>query len=215
MSKNTPERVIAYIDGFNLYYGMKEANYRRYYWLNLSNLSQNLLISNQVLAYTKYFTSRISGTGIRSANYNPSQKRQSIYLDALSTLNNLKIYEGHFLNKQLKCKKCGNQWASHEEKMTDVNIATELLTDAYKDKYDTALLISADSDLTAPIIAIKKHYPNKNILVAFPPKRRSEHLKLYASNTIRIGRGTIKKSQLPQFVISANGHKLFRPIEWQ
>jgi hypothetical protein len=33
------QRVIAYIDGFNLYYGLKDKGWRRYYWLNLNSLS--------------------------------------------------------------------------------------------------------------------------------------------------------------------------------
>jgi hypothetical protein len=36
---------------------------------------------------------------------------------------------------------------THHEKMTDVNIAVELLTDAFQDSFDVALLISADGDL--------------------------------------------------------------------
>jgi uncharacterized LabA/DUF88 family protein len=35
--------------------------------------------------------------------------------------------------------------------MTDVNIATEMLADAFLGKFDTALLISADGDLTTPV----------------------------------------------------------------
>ena len=54
------ERVIAYIDGFNLYYGLKSSGWRRYYWLNIQRLVQNLLKPNQRLILTKYFTSRIS-----------------------------------------------------------------------------------------------------------------------------------------------------------
>ena len=28
------ERIVAYIDGFNLYYGMKEKGWKYFYWLN-------------------------------------------------------------------------------------------------------------------------------------------------------------------------------------
>lgn len=33
------QRVFVYIDGFNLYYGLKEAQLRKYYWLNMYRLA--------------------------------------------------------------------------------------------------------------------------------------------------------------------------------
>ncbi len=64
------DRLIAYIDGFNLYFGMKDKGWRRYYWLNLQKLCKNLLKSNQKLITTKYFTARITDPPDK-------QKRQS------------------------------------------------------------------------------------------------------------------------------------------
>ena len=40
------ERVIAYVDGFDLYFGLKSKGWRRYYWLNIQTLAQNLLKAN-------------------------------------------------------------------------------------------------------------------------------------------------------------------------
>ena len=42
-------RVIAYVDGFNLYFGLKDKGWRRFYWLNVQLLVQNLLKLNQDL----------------------------------------------------------------------------------------------------------------------------------------------------------------------
>jgi len=53
------ERVAVYVDGFNLYFGMKESGWRRYYWLNVESLATNLLRPNQNLVKVKYFTSRV------------------------------------------------------------------------------------------------------------------------------------------------------------
>lgn len=36
-------RVISYIDGFNLYFGLKQKGWRKYYWLDLAALSRSLL----------------------------------------------------------------------------------------------------------------------------------------------------------------------------
>jgi len=35
------DRVIAYVDGFNLYFGLKSKGWRRYYWLNPRALALN------------------------------------------------------------------------------------------------------------------------------------------------------------------------------
>lgn len=60
VNRKIMERIIIYIDGFNLYFGLKSKGWQRYYWLNLQKLAQNLLTENQQLITTKYFTSRIS-----------------------------------------------------------------------------------------------------------------------------------------------------------
>jgi len=54
------ERVIVYIDGFNLYFGLLEAGFRSCKWLDLRKLAQNLKQPNQEIIEIKYFTSRIS-----------------------------------------------------------------------------------------------------------------------------------------------------------
>ena len=41
------KRVIAYVDGFNLYFGLKSKGWQRYFWLNISKLAANLLHSDQ------------------------------------------------------------------------------------------------------------------------------------------------------------------------
>jgi hypothetical protein len=98
--------------------------------------------------------------------------------------------------------------------MTDVNIATELLTDAFHDKFDTALLISADSDLKSPVTKALALFPAKRVVVAFPPGRNSVVLAQTASGCLHIGRGKIAASQLPERITKPDGYVLQRPAEW-
>jgi len=214
------ERVIAYIDGFNLYFGLRDGKLRRYYWLNLRALAENLLRQGQHLVFTKYFTSRISGAWAgdppdRAKHLNRERKRQSDFLDALDTLTDFKRYEGHFLGKDVRCRACGASWRTHEEKMTDVQMATEMLTDAFEDQFDTALLISADSDLVPPTLAVQRMFPKKRIVVAFPPSRRSVELQQAASASFPIGRRKIALSQFPDEVTKPDGFVLRRPQSWR
>lgn len=155
------ERVIVYVDGFNLYFGMLEAGYASFKWLNIRSLVVSLLKTNQELVELKYFTSRVS-------NNPEKQKRQIDYLEALET-ERVSIYYGHYQRDSVECKRCGYVWPSFNEKMTDVNIATQMLLDAYQDKYDMAMLISGDSDLVPPIKAIHQNFKTNECLSHFPP----------------------------------------------
>lgn len=213
-------RVISYIDGFNLYYGLKEMGWRRYYWLNLAELVGNLLKPGQELIRVKYFTARISAKDKDTCSHlknimEAKRKRQAVYLEALSTLDDLVIYEGHYLSNIIKCRNCGHFWQSPEEKMTDVNIATEILSDAFDDHFDTAILISGDSDLVPPIQSLRQRYPLKRVVVAFPPHRVTQRLKKAASAYFVIDEIKFRKSLFPNEVAKPDGYILKRPEEWK
>jgi hypothetical protein len=83
------EKVVAYIDGFNLYFGIVDAGFDYCKWLNLKLLVKNLLKPNQELIEVKYFTSRVS-------NNPDKQKRQSLYIDALESIG-IKIIYGNMI----------------------------------------------------------------------------------------------------------------------
>jgi uncharacterized LabA/DUF88 family protein len=213
-------RVIAYVDGFNLYFGLREKRWRRYYWLNVQALVQSLLKPDQVLVCTKYFTARISGARRGDAptiakEREAKRQRQCNFLDALGTLSDFHIYEGHYLAKTIRCFRCNRSWEKPEEKMTDVQIATELLTDAFENRFDTALLISGDSDLVPPIRSIRSLFINKEVIVVFPPERTSEQLRRHASASFIVGKANLRKSQFPEKVILPNGFVLHRPARWK
>ena len=162
-----------YIDGFNLYFGLRSKGWRRYYWADLRRLAENLLRSEQRLVAVRYFSARISA---RPGNPN-KRKRQATYLEALETLPDFHIHFGHYLAKPQRCNACGATWDTHEEKMTDVNIAVELLGDAQDDAFDMAMILSGDSDLATAVQAVRRRYPAKRVIIAFPPARDSVQLR--------------------------------------
>lgn len=92
-------RIFAYIDGFNLYYGLKEFHKRGYSckWLDLNKLCE-FYNHNNSLTKIKYFT----------ANVKPriddlkQPLRQQIYFRALETLPNIEIIKGGFQQKIIK-----------------------------------------------------------------------------------------------------------------
>ncbi len=142
-------------------------------------------------------------------------KRQGEYLEALGTVPMCKIFYGHYLGKEIRCKKCGHSWTTHEEKMTDVNISVELMTDVYQDRFDTAFLISGDSDLVGPIKAVRRLFPLKKVVVGFPPRRHSVQLRKVANAIFAIGRKKIANSLFPDQVIKPDGYILCKPDRWK
>ena len=98
--------------------------------------------------------------------------------------------------------------------MTDVNIAVELLVDAQDDKFDTAIIVSGDSDLTRPIEFVLQRYSNKRVIIAFPPNRHSDRLRNTTARCFTIGRKKLKDSQFPDEIKTATGFVLKRPQKW-
>jgi uncharacterized LabA/DUF88 family protein len=202
-----PERVIAYVDGYNLYYGLRSRRWKRYYWLNVQRMVGGLLTGRQVLVATKYFTTIVN---------QPDHKRhrQAVFLEALQTLEDFRIFYGHFLSVTVRCRSCGHTHETRHEKMTDVNIAVELMKDAHRDMFDTALVVSADSDLVGAVRAVDELFEGKRVVVAFPPGRSSKALAQAAGCYTHIARVLLARSVFPETVTKPHGYVLRRPAQW-
>ena len=212
------QRVAVYIDGFNLYYGLKSKRlgwkgkrWPCYYWLDIRRMSERFLKPNQSLEIVRYFTARV-----RHAPDDPGKvHRQNTFIEALDTLPDVTIHEGYFVEKNRKCSQCGSTYKSYEEKMTDVNIAMRLLTDAQDDIFDIAIIISADGDLAGPVAEIRRRYPGKKVVIAFPPDRNSVRLQKLADGFVRLRQHTLRASQLPQTITRSDGRMLQIPQAWR
>ncbi len=202
------QRAIVYIDGYNLYYGLRTAFGERYKWLDLQVLSEKLLQPNMTLVAVEYFTATTKSTV-------GSRHRQEIYLKALrARCDKLEIHYGRFLGKPQRCKNCGSEYDRYEEKKTDVSIACQILNDVYFDHCDCCYIVSRDSDLVPPLEMVRKTHPNKHVIVAHPPRRKSAELCAKANGWFSISQQKFKNSQLPEKVIITHGSELFRPTEW-
>lgn len=211
-SQNLPgqaERVIAYVDGFNLYFGLMAARLSQFRWLDVQALANRLLLPHQQLVTVKYFTARITG---RDRN---KIARQNALLRALEARPQLEIVYGRYLKKDdHHCHRCGNRWPQYEEKMTDVNIAAHMSSDAHLDRFDTALLVSGDSDLSMAVSMIRAD-TGKRVVAVFPPKRESVDLKKVVDAHLKLNRTYIGKSLLEDPVLLPDGTPLACPNEWK
>lgn len=213
-------KVITYIDGFNLYFGIRQEaikrgskenpnrHWYRYMWLDLTLLSRNLLTPLQTLVGVKYFTAQISSS-------KGKQDRQNTYLDALRTLKGLEIVLGRFEPNRNECDRCGHPAYHPQEKKTDVNIATHLICDALENRYDTAILVTGDSDLVPALHAVTRLKPEKRLVVAFPPNRYSKELE-DASHVrpLRIWEPLLRNSRLPETIRRQGLPTIVCPETW-
>jgi uncharacterized LabA/DUF88 family protein len=159
---NNMPSVCVYIDGFNLYHALRKFKDGKVKWLNLNSLVRRLLMPKSEQLNTIYYFSAY-------ARWLPAQCiRHEEYVKALQTTG-IQTIMGHFKEKDRYCNHCHQTTKGHEEKETDVSIGITLLNDAYKNRYDRALLISRDSDLVPAVKMVKAEFPNKEIVAVAPP----------------------------------------------
>jgi uncharacterized LabA/DUF88 family protein len=100
-----------------------------------------------------------------------------------------------------------------EEKGSDVNLATQFLCDAFRDKFDTAVLVTGDSDLVAPLRVVKEEI-GKAVGVINPQRRPCKPLRDHATfyrQSIRSG--VLAASQFPPSLTDMHG-TISKPAPW-
>lgn len=201
--------LIVYVDGFNLYHGLKDKFGRRLLWLDLEAMARSLR-PKSTLVEVRYFTAPVLDDP-------PAASRQGRYQQALLANSNglVSITQGRYQKKTMTCRRCQATWIHYEEKETDVNIATSLVADAARQRADTALIVSADSDLVPAVKAARVLNPTMFLAAAFPPKRYSAELKKLMPASFHIGTSKLTGSQLPEVVRDVDGRAYQRPTKWQ
>jgi hypothetical protein len=167
MEIHEKHRVIVYVDGFNFYYGLKSSvRWKKYYWLDIVKLFESFMRPNQELVAVKYFSAR--------TNDLEQSRRQNAFFQANQENPKFHLVLGKYLKKSITCFNCGNIIHTHEEKETDVRIATQIVADAYEKNCDVAIVVSADSDMI-PAIEIATQ-ARQRVFVYFPPNQYSSNL---------------------------------------
>jgi len=207
-------KVNVYVDGFNLYYGaLRNKSYR---WLDLYALFTKLLPAYEINRI-RYFTAVV-----KSRPGNPHQaQRQLTYIRALeASTPRLTVHRGLFLASQVYARVVNPPPPQQlvyksEEKGSDVNLASFLLVDAFKEDYDIAAVVSNDTDLMTPIELVKGEF-GQRVFVFNPHSRTSWPMKNAASapGDYRVIRaGVLAASQLPATLTDAIG-TITKPFEW-
>ena len=211
-------RTSFFIDGFNSYHSLKVWNpdpidpikrvykYRKYLWLDLYAYSLQFVRKQDTVGDVFYFSAY--------AYWRPNaQQRHEKFVRALVN-SGVKPIMGAFKEKDRFCNKCHSYYKGHEEKQTDVNIAIHLLKEAFLDSFDTAMLVTNDTDLVPAINMVKALFPKKRIGIVFPIDRWSSELKQVTHFWRKTTKKILKKSQFPEDVTLPDGTVISKPPSW-
>lgn len=201
-------RVKIFIDGFNVYHALEhEANYHQYKWLDYSKLAGLFVRRQDHIVDVLYFTAL--------ANWDIQKVSRHKVLIAALKFRGVKIILGQFQKVERRCRKCHEHYHTFEEKKTDVNIAVELMKSAVKDEFDTAIIMSGDSDLIPAVEAVKALFPAKQVGVVIPINLRAALLKQVCDFHMKMKEKHLKGSLFPDELDLGDGVKLTRPPVWR
>jgi uncharacterized LabA/DUF88 family protein len=165
------DRVVVYIDGFNLYHAIHDLNQPHLKWLNLLALGKLLVrAKTQRLEAVNYFSA--FANHFQNTPDEPKLRRHRAYVLALEA-KGVRCQMGNFAKRNwwFKAKNYRARWRRHEEKQTDVAIGVHLMRDAFLDQFDRALIVSCDADLIPAFAAVKAEFPSKELITVAPPQR--------------------------------------------
>jgi uncharacterized LabA/DUF88 family protein len=143
------ERVMVFVDGSNLYHGLKETlGHAR---VDFQRFCSQLCGSSRRLVHVHYYN-----VPLRQADDPARYARQQKFFAQLRKIPHSTIHLGRLVDRerQESCPECSANYAVEyqTEKGVDVQIASHMLTFAFDNQYDTAILVSEDGDF-APVVA--------------------------------------------------------------
>jgi NYN domain len=207
VSNNREFRVgqaVVYVDGMNLYHGIKAKYGRKYLWLDLFAFAAQLRRPDPIIR-VRYFTTIVAGEP-------EAARRQETYLAALTSLRpQVEVVRGEFKIKEFRCFRCSSpyhcdcdpvrEYRTYEEKLTDVALGVTIVKDAAQRYGDRSVLITTDTDLTPAIHAAAELAPDRPIYLACPPGRQPPRIRLPPNVTsFLISRDHLAASLLPDTV---------------
>jgi len=134
----------------------------------------------------------------------------------LATLPDVEVHLGQLLSHVVRLPQADGSGIAEvikvEEKGSDVALAAHLVHHAHTDDYDTAVVISNDSDLVPPIRIVCKEL-GKQVGLVSPHKRPSVTLLAEVDFVKHIRRGALKASQFPDTLTDARG-EFHKPASW-
>ena len=112
------------------------------------------------------------------------------------------------------CGHCGSRLKHHEEKETDVALATRLLELLFTNTCDAVVVMTGDTDLVPAVATAQKLFPKKDIRFALPYERHNNVLRDLAPNSFTIGKEAYANHQFPDPYPLKSGKTIAKPSSW-
>lgn len=205
---------MVFIDGFNLYYPIakyaEDNNANHLKWLNLRLLSELIAKRRKEEVVGIVYCSAYRKGDIEA------QSRHGKYISALKSTG-IKVVLGHYLlHPGDECSNCGfvdDEWS---EKQSDINVALELFRAAYRDEYDVAYLLSADSDQAATSRHYSEQFPDKSLVSVTPPNQRHSKkvLEFNENQKYSLTMLDIERCRFPSIILRKEADPIRCPREY-
>ena len=211
-------RVLFLVDGFNVYHSILEAGAvpgrTSLKWLDLRGLCASYLslagersAKHASLAGVDYFSA--------APTHYPQEKleRFNLYMRCLRGCG-VRVMLARFKRKEVYCKLCHRQFEAHEEKETDVAIATRLFEACHSDEAEVVILMTGDTDLAPSVATCRRLFPQKLIFFAFPYQRFNADLRIVAPESFGMKRHSYLRHQFPDPLVLSDGTAVSKPASW-
>jgi uncharacterized LabA/DUF88 family protein len=212
-------RITFLVDGFNLYHSIVDlhddtgVNCR---WLDIRSLCGSFLsaIGNGAVIDAIYYFSALA---YHKETWKPGTVgRHRVLLDALSSTGVL-FEPGKFKPKQVdyRCEQCGHAGAMvrHEEKETDVGIASKMIELSIRPSVNGIVLLSGDTDLV-PAMRTVHRLSQASLYVMLPYKRYNNAFDRLTTLRFSLTRDHYARHQFPDPIVLPDGTSIAKPLEW-
>jgi len=210
-------RTVFLVDGLNLYHSHKSASRdlggSGTRWLDLRALCAFYLSSiggNARLERVVCFSALAKHLEVVKPDVT---RRHRDHLQCLEA-SGVTVELARFKRKHIRCPNCAERITRHEEKETDVAIATTLLESLVEDRCDAVVLVTGDSDLTPAVRVARRLFPNKQVWCGFPFDRVRPELQAVASRHFKIRSEHYVRHQLADPFVLPDGKLISKPSGW-
>ena len=100
-----------------------------------------------------------------------------------------------------------------EEKGSDVNLATYLIHDAWRDLFDVAVVLSQDTDLNEPVRILRDEM-KKDVGVVCLDGKAPGKVASHASFVRHVTDSRLAVAHFPALAFGKRGKTVTRPVEW-
>lgn len=177
------KRVAVFIDGNNFYFGL-----RKLYGKNKSLKNFDFEKFSQFLAGKEKVVGIYYYNALLDKEHNPDKyDSQKEFFEELKKIPNFNLV----LCKLLKRTIAGTNKVYYIIKEDDINMAVDIVENAYDNNYDIAVLVSGDGDFVPAVRSVKKK--NKNVKNVFFKNSSSRNLKNFCDSSLELTKENLNK----------------------